>query len=172
MKRIIVIGCCGAGKSTLSTRLHKILKLPLIHLDQEYWKSGWIETSKDEWEKIARSLANQESWIIDGNYGGTIDIRLDRADTVIFLSVPTYKAMYRVITRTLKYWGKTRPDMTKGCNERFDLEFLHYVLTFNLRNRKDLLKKLEALDASKSVHILKNNHEIEQFLTAHIRSKV
>jgi len=80
--------------------------------------------------------------------------------------------MYRVITRTLKYWGKTRPDMTKGCNERFDLEFLHYVLTFNLRNRKDLLKKLEALDASKSVHILKNNHEIEQFLTAHIRSKV
>ncbi len=165
MKRIMIIGSCGAGKSTLARQLKDILKLPLYHLDQFYWQAGWVEKPKSEWEPIVQALAKKEAWIIDGNYGSTMDLRLERADTVILLLVPTYKALYRVISRTIKYWRTTRPDMTEGCRERFDLEFLHYVLTFNLRNKSALLKKLSKLPKSKRVYIINNKDQLNQLIS-------
>ena len=132
MKRIMIIGCCGSGKSTLARRLHLITKLPLYHLDQYYWKKNWTETPKDEWELIVRDLAEKEEWIIDGNYGGTFQPRMDRADTVIYLNYNTVKCLARVTKRVLKYHGKVRPDMPDGCPERFDFEFFHYVATYNM----------------------------------------
>jgi hypothetical protein len=74
MKRIMVIGCCGSGKSTLSLKIQRITGLPLFHLDQYYWQPNWSEPSKEKWEKIVADLANKEEWIIDGNYGGTMDL--------------------------------------------------------------------------------------------------
>ncbi|MDR2096312.1 MAG: hypothetical protein LBP76_12475 [Treponema sp.] len=74
-KRIMIIGSCGSGKTTLAIQLSNILKLPIIHLDKEYWKPGWVETSKEEWENKQNKLVLDENWIIDGNYGGTFDIR-------------------------------------------------------------------------------------------------
>jgi len=84
-QRIMVIGSCGSGKTAFSVQLNKILDIPLIHLDKEYWKPGWVETSKEEWHKKVSDIVMTENWIIDGNYNGSMDIRFQRTDTVIFL---------------------------------------------------------------------------------------
>jgi len=165
MNRIMIIGCCGSGKSTLSQQLQKITDLPLFHLDQYYWKPNWTETPKEEWTQIVTDLAKEEKWIIDGNYGGTMDIRFDRADTIIYLDIPTIKCLWRVLGRIWKYHGQVRPDMPDGCKERFDLEFIHYVAVYNLLRRKSLLKKLKSLEAYKTIIIIRNNQEIEHFLS-------
>ncbi|MES2626184.1 MAG: AAA family ATPase, partial [Pseudomonadota bacterium] len=89
MQRIAIIGCGGSGKSTLANTLGQKLGLPVHHLDQLYWRPTWIETPKAEWESLQQQLCNQPAWIIDGNYGGTMDLRLAAADTVIFLDMPT-----------------------------------------------------------------------------------
>ena len=86
-ERILVIGPCGAGKSTFSKKIEKILKLPLIHLDTYYHKPNWGEPKQEDWEKIVRKLANQEEWIMDGNFSDSFDIRIPRSDTIIYLDV-------------------------------------------------------------------------------------
>ena len=164
MKRIMIIGGCGAGKSTLSRKLAELTGLPLIHMDQLFWKPNWEETGKVEFAKIVKETAKKEKWIIDGNYSSTIDLRLERADTVIALFRPTWVYLFRVFKRIIQNYGKTREDMTPGCPERFDLEFIHFILFFNLTRKPSLLKKLKRLDDSKKVYILKSDKEVEAYL--------
>ena len=162
----MIIGCCGAGKSTFAKKLGNILPLEVIHLDQHYWQPNWTETAKEEWEEIVSKLAQKESWIIDGNYGGTMDLRIDRADTIIYLDYPTWKCLWRITKRIIKHRGHERPDMATGCQERFDLEFYHYVATFNLMRRKALINKMQKLKSQKTVHIFRNDKETGIFLNA------
>ena len=131
MKRIMVIGCCGAGKSTFSKALNEKLQLPLIHLDQHYWQPNWVETKPDIWKNKVEQLVQNDEWIIDGNYGGTMDLRLARADTVIYLDISTPKAIYRILKRSIAHLGKTRPDMPHNCPERISWQFIVYVANFN-----------------------------------------
>jgi adenylate kinase family enzyme len=84
MKRIAIIGSCGAGKSTLARQMGTILGLEVIHLDSFFWKPGWVETPRVEWRSTVENLVKRETWIIDGNYGSTFDIRLEAADTIVF----------------------------------------------------------------------------------------
>ena len=161
----MVIGCCGSGKSTFSMKLRKKLKLPLIHLDQYYWRPNWTETPKGEWENIVKKLASKEDWIIDGNYGKTLDLRFERADTIIYLDVSTIKCLYRVLKRIWKYHGTERPDMPQGCKERFDFDFLHYVAVFNLMRRRKMLDRLNILKEHKQVVIIKDDVDIHNFLS-------
>lgn len=164
MNRIMIIGCCGSGKSTLARKLQKVVDLPLFHLDQYYWKPNWTPTPNEEWEHIVNGLAQQEKWIIDGNYGGTLDVRFERADMIVYLDYNTITCLGRVIGRIAKYHGKVRPDMPEGCAERFDFDFIHYVATFNLLRRKSTLKKLNSLQQKKTVVRIKNNEDIRRFL--------
>jgi adenylate kinase family enzyme len=164
--RIMIIGCCGSGKSTMSRKLQQILELPLFHLDQYYWKPNWVETPKSEWPNIVQTLSDKDKWIVDGNYGGTMDIRLKRADTVIYLDYSTWQCLYRVIKRIIKYKGKIRPDMVEGCPERFNLNFLHYVLVFNLTRRNSILKKIYAYKNNLNVVVLKNDKQVEEYLSS------
>ena len=160
----MIMGCSGAGKSTLARELHQLTQLEVIHLDQYYWKSNWIESEKAEWEKVVRILAQKEEWIMDGNYSSTMDIRVERADTLIYLDYPTLTCLWRITKRILQYYGQERPDMPLGCPERFDLEFYHYVATYNLTRRKKMLNRLKELPAEKAVFMLRNDGEVQQFL--------
>jgi adenylate kinase family enzyme len=100
-------------------------------MDQINWKPGWVESHKDEiLEKLA-VITTIDRWLIDGTYGGTLAERLERADTVIYLDYPIRLCVARLLRRIWTFHGRTRPDMTKGCPERFDLGFLFYLLQWN-----------------------------------------
>jgi len=163
MKRVLVIGSGGSGKSTLSVELGRATGLPVIHLDREYWRPGWEETPKDEWKSRVEKLLAGDSWIMDGNFGGTREIRMQAADTIIFLDLPRRVCLYRVLKRTIKYYGRSRPDMSEGCNERLDLEFIMWVWNYKHRSRKRLLAELEKLEG-KSVIILRNQRQVSDLL--------
>jgi len=137
-----------------------------LHLDQFYWQPNWVETEKTIWTKKVVELSNKSEWIIDGNYGGTLDIRIQRADTIIYLDIPIVKCLYRITKRIVKYNGKVRPDMPVGCKERFDLEFYHYVLTFNKRKRKGILSKLDKVKYEKQVYTLKSDTQTRKFISS------
>lgn len=163
--RILVIGPCGAGKSTFSKKLQKILKLPLIHLDTYYHKPNWEEPKKEDWDKTVTRLAKQKKWIMDGNFADSFDIRIPKSDAIIYLDYSSIRCFLRVLKRNVTYYGRTRPDMAEGCKERFDLSFLKFVLNFNRRNRLKIYNRLENIKNDKNVIILKNNKQVKSFLS-------
>jgi adenylate kinase family enzyme len=88
MRRVLIIGPCGSGKSTLARELAPRMGLPLIHMDQLGWQSGWVETEKAEFAACLADIVAQDEWLIEGNYGSVLPQRLARADTVIYLDFP------------------------------------------------------------------------------------
>lgn len=165
MRRVVVVGSGGSGKSTFSKELGSITGLPVIHLDREYWRPGWEETPREEWAIRVAEMLGGERWIMDGNFGGTRKIRMWAADTIIFLDLPRCVCLYRILKRTVKYYGRSRPDMTDGCNERFDIKFLGWVWSYKNRSRKRLLAELDSI-GDKRVIILKNQRQVSEFLSA------
>lgn len=135
MNRVLVIGCAGAGKTVFARQLSKRTGLPLIHLDREFWQPGWIPPERDAWRRRVEALAAAPRWIMDGQYGSSISLRLRHADTVFFLDTPRWLCMSRVLRRTLRNYRRTRGDMAAGCPERFDAEFLSYVWNFERDHR-------------------------------------
>lgn len=119
---------------------------------------------KDEQRQIQQELVQKESWIIDGNYGGTMDIRLQAADTIIFLDFPRRICMYRIMKRILTYRNRTRPDMGAGCPEKFDVQFLKWIWRFPKDKRPGILQKLEGISGEKHVVILKHPKKTKKFL--------
>jgi adenylate kinase family enzyme len=164
MQRVLVIGSPGAGKSTFAARLAGRTGLPLIHLDQHYWQPGWIETDKASWEEKVRRLIAADRWVMDGNYGGTLPLRLQRADTVIDLQLPAWLCVARVVRRALAQFGRTRADMTPGCPERLDLSFFAYTARFPSETRP----RIDPLKAGFTAPwiALKSNSEVRQFLAS------
>ncbi len=171
MKKILVIGSCGAGKSTFAKRFHKITKLKLIHLDSYYHQPNWTEPDENDWLKTVEELVKGDEWIMDGNYGGTMEFRMKRCDTVIWLDFPRTVCTWRVIKRTLKYYKRTRPDMAEGCYERFDWEFLKYVWNFQRDKNPNNEARLKKFDNIKLFR-LKSNADVENFFSELRSNKV
>ena len=163
MERIIIIGCSGAGKSTLARQLGEKTGLPVVHLDALFWKPGWVESDRGEFD--AKMLAELEKprWIIDGNYARTLALRLEKCDGVIYLDFPRWVCILGVLKRVLTTYGTVRPDMPEGCPERFDWEFIKWVWNFNRNNREKIRAQLDALPGEK-VTVLKNRREAKRFL--------
>ncbi len=164
MRKIVLIGSGGAGKSTLARQLGEELKIDVYHLDALFWKPNWVSVPKDDQRKIQNKLVEKEEWIIDGNYGGTMEIRLNAADTIIFLDIQRTICVYRAFKRILQYRNKTRPDMGEGCKERFDLNFLKWIWNYPKTKRPEILKKLNQISKDQRVIILKSPKEVKQFL--------
>jgi adenylate kinase family enzyme len=164
MKKILIIGSGGAGKSTLARELGTILGLQVIHLDAWYWNPGWVETPKAKWQTIIQDLTLRESWIMDGNYGGTLDIRLSVADTVIFLDFSRILCLSRVIKRRFMYARQSRPDMASDCPERLNWEFFKYIWSYPITRRPIILEKLNQLTQNQQVIILHEPKGVREFL--------
>lgn len=164
MNKIVVIGCGGAGKSVLSMRLGKLLSIPVHHLDCLFWKPAWVSTGREEFISLQNEIFATHHWIMDGNYGGTMDLRLEKADTIIFLDLPTIVCISGVLRRYFKYRNTTRPDMTEGNAERITLEFLKYVWTYRANRQPLIMEKLKKLAKVKKVVILNSRQEITHFL--------
>lgn len=167
MRRIVVIGSGGSGKSTFARRLGEILGIAVVHLDKEYWRPGWVETPKDVWRERVELLTRGDSWIIDGNYSGTLDVRLAACDTVVFLDLPRAVCVWRVLRRSATLRGGTRPDMGEGCEEKFNLSFLSFlawVWNYPLRTRPKVFALIEEHARGKKVFRLRTPAAVEQFL--------
>jgi adenylate kinase family enzyme len=164
MNRILVIGSAGSGKSTFSQELSKAMNLPVIHLDRYYWKPNWVPTPNEEWDHFVEEAANQEQWIMDGNYSRTLAIRLKRADTIIFLDMPRTLCIYRIIKRRIKYHGKTRPDLNEECPEKLDWSFIMWVWNYKKRSRTKTMNTLDGVKDQKQIIILTTRKQVNDFL--------
>lgn len=164
MQRILVIGSGGAGKSTVANALGLRLRLPVVHLDAHYWHPGWVPTPSDEWHAHVATLIAHEAWVIDGNYGGTMDLRLAACDTVVLLDLPRFTCLWRIVKRAIRFRGRSRPDMTPGCPERLSWDFVWWVLSYPSSRRPDVLKRLAALPPTTRVVRLRNDREVATFV--------
>ncbi|WP_227374312.1 hypothetical protein [Haladaptatus halobius] len=164
MNRIAVLGTPGAGKSTFAKRLGERLDVPVAHLDAHFWEPGWEKPETSDWEATHRELMRPESWILDGNYGSTIDARLEAADTAILLDIPRHICLCRVLERWLRNRGQTRPDMADGCVEKIDIEFLRYTWNFAADKIPKMERKFERQGEELTVVRLRSNEEREAFL--------
>lgn len=165
MRRVAVVGCAGSGKTTFARELGGRLGLPVIHLDRLYWRPGWEPTPTDEWHTTVRDVASGGEWVIDGNYTNSLDLRLERADTVVFLDLPTRTCTWRVLRRWASQRGRQREDVGEGCPEKIDLDFLKWVLGYRRRTRPETFRKLSrASERDTRVFVLHNNEDIHDFL--------
>lgn len=163
MKKIIIVGSGGVGKSTFARRLSEKTGIEVIHLDQLYWKPNWVETPKDEWQQIVKEIIKGDGWILDGNFGGTMEMRIEACDTVIFLEMPRIVCVYRILKRVAKYRNKTRPDMANDCNEKFDIKFFGWIWNFEQTTKPRIEKLLNKFQNEKTIVRLKSKREVEKF---------
>ncbi|HRD75408.1 MAG TPA: AAA family ATPase [Hyphomicrobiaceae bacterium] len=143
-RRILILGSSGAGKSTLADEIGRKLTLPVIHLDKEFWLPGWVEPEKPVWRVKVAELVQRDAWVMDGNYSATLDIRLPRADAIIWLDLSRRVCLSSAIWRTLASFGRTRPDMAPGCPERIDIPFFtDWIWNYPTRSRPGTLALIE-----------------------------
>jgi adenylate kinase family enzyme len=166
MRKVLVIGSGGAGKSTFARRLGRLLDIEVIHLDTLYWKPGWIEPAKDEWAERVAQLVRRDAWIMDGNYSGTFDVRINACDTLIFLDMPRLVCLWRVLKRLVVYRHGTRPDMAAGCREKIDRKFVLWVWNYPKTRRPKVLKLMREHAGSRQMFRLRSPAEANRFLAA------
>ena len=139
-RRFVVMGPPGSGKSTLARAIGARFGVPVFHLDQAYFRPGWVVVPAEVFAAEVARVAALPGWVIDGNYIDTIGPRFAVADVVVYLDVPTWVMVLRVLRRTLVNYGKVRADAAAGCEELVSLGFLQFVWTFNRLRRQRNLK--------------------------------
>ena len=166
MERVMIIGCGGAGKSTLARKLGEKTGLPVVHLDRIFWSPGnWNHMERDEFDVALELEMKKDRWIIDGNYDRTLPMRLERCDTVIYLDFSRIRCFTGWIGRVIKNWGAARADMAPGCTEWFDPEMAGWIWSFNKKNRKRYHRMLEETDGVE-IFIFKNRRQAKKFLNS------
>jgi len=164
MRRILVIGNSGGGKSTLARNLGEKLGLPVIHLDVLFWKPGWVERDRDEYRaSVVEALAAPE-WICDGNFTSTFGMRMALSDTIIWIDRSRFLCLFRAIKRAITYAGGGRPDMTEGCDEKIDFEFYRFILTYDRKVRPKLVQALAEHGEHARLVRLTSDREVAAFL--------
>ena len=158
MKRIMIIGCPGSGKSTFARALAAKTGLPLYYLDMMYWNPDRTTKPKEEFRAALRETVALPEWIIDGNYGSTLEVRMEACDTVIFLDYPVAVCIAGVEERR----GKPRPDMP-WVEVEPDLEFIEFIKKYNEESRPKVIELLEKYK-EKNIIIFKSRAEADEYL--------
>ena len=165
MRRVLIVGSSGAGKTTLATQLAGPLGLPVIHLDAHFWQPGWAETPRDIWRARVKELLERDRWIMDGNYGSTLAERARAADTIILLAFSRVRCLYNVFKRAMRYRGRARPDLNPGCPEHLpDWDFIRWIWTYPDAELPTVLEVLAAHEKDKRIIVLRSRAEVERFL--------
>lgn len=160
IKKAIVIGCPGSGKSTFSKKLSKITGLPLYHLDMIWHKEDKTNVSREEFDTSLKNIMARSEWIIDGNYARTLEVRIKECDTVFFLDIPTEICLKNVENRI----GTPRDDMP-WTEEYFDEEFKKWIIDFPTRELTKIYSLLEHYKYTKNIVIFKSLEEIDAYIS-------
>lgn len=163
MERILIIGCGGAGKSTLARQLGEKLNIPVVHLDSIFWLPNWVERDRDAFDALVQQELAKKKWIMDGNYNRTLPERVQYCDTIIYLDFSRFACIRGVLKRILTTHGTVRPDMGEGCPERFDWEFLQWVWNYNRNKRQRNYQLLNEAEGVQTI-VLKNRRMVKKFL--------
>ena len=158
MKKVIVIGCPGSGKSTFARALREKTGLPLYHLDMLYWNADRTTVEKSVFRARLAAIIEGDEWIIDGNYGSTMELRLAACDTVFFLDYPTDVCLDGVRARR----GIPRSDMPWIETEE-DAEFTEFIKSYNYESRPRVLELLEKY-SDKTIRVFESREEADEFL--------
>ena len=158
MKKIIVIGCPGSGKSTVSRALHNKTGIPLYHLDMMYWNADKTTVEKSVFLERLSAVLEKDEWIIDGNYGSTMELRMAVCDTVIFLDYPLDVCLDGIKERR----GKPRSDMPWIETEE-DAEFIEFIKNYNEQQKPKVIELLEKY-SDKNIVILESREQADAFL--------
>lgn len=163
--KIAIIGFSGSGKSTLAHKLGIIYHCDVLHLDSIHFAADWIERTDEEVAADAKLFMSKENWIIDGNYRRILyQQRMKEADQIVLLKFNRFYCLWRAYKRYQTYKGKVRPDMANGCFEKFDWEFIRWIL-WDGRSKK-VQKQYQNIVRSyphKTI-VLKNQTQLDRFL--------
>ena len=166
MRRVLVIGSPGSGKSTLARKLGEKLHVPVIHLDLHFWNPGWQPVEEGVFRERVIQLSEAPEWVMDGNYAQTFDIRIPRADTLVWLDCSRVICVLRVMARSLRGYGRSSARLPAGCPERFDFAFFRYVWDFPAKHRPGIVSGVEQLGRHLRLVHLRDNRARQEFLDA------
>lgn len=159
MKKAIIIGCPGAGKSTFARKLKDRTGLPLFYLDMIWHKADGTNISRDEFDEKLKGIMEKGQWILDGNYIRTLEMRLKECDTVFLLDYPLELCLEGAASRI----GKERPDMP-WVEAEFDQEFRQFIVDFPKDSLPKIYELLKKYEKEKELHIFRKREDAEEYL--------
>lgn len=164
--KIMVIGYSGSGKSTLASFLGKYYNLPVLFLDTVQWLPGWNERCFEEKDQIVKKFLDEhDQWVIDGNYQKlSFERRLEEADQIIFMNFNRYDCFNRAKQRAIDFQGMNRESMTEGCDEKFDLEFMKWILWEGRKPEHIERNQMICERYPDKVTVICNQKELDQFM--------
>lgn len=163
MKKVIIIGCPGSGKSTFSRALHELTHLPLYHLDLLNWNSDKTTVSKAVFLERLQNVVALDKWIIDGNYGSSIELRMKECDTVFFLDYSVEVCIDGINQRQ----GKTRSDMP-WVETEVDEALLEFIRNYNTKSKPKVLELLKKYN-EKDIIVFKSRNEADDYISKVIK---
>jgi len=167
MQRVLVIGSPGSGKTTLSTRLAGKLGVPVYHLDLHHWVAGWSYRDAAEARAAVRTLCETPAWVMDGNFAESFDLRMPRADTLVWLDYPRRTCVRRIVMRTIRDYGKQMPDLPQGCPEQFDAGVLRFAWRFPRQSRPAIFDAIQRYGSHLAVFTLRDDRAVAAFAREH-----
>ena len=165
MQRVMIVGQPGSGKSTLARALGARTGLPVVHIDMIHRQPGWKERSREEKTRLCREVEARESWIFEGGHSTTWNERAARADLLVWLDRSVGLRLWRVLGRTWRHYGRTRPDLPDGCPEQLRTlpEFIRFIWRTR-RSARDRMARLAGAATCELVH-LRSGREVSAFLS-------
>lgn len=172
-QRIIILGSIGSGKTALAKRINNRQRIPVYHLDKEYWQPNWSRPDEKDWQKKLVNLASQDTWVMDGNYIETLEIRLSKADLVIMLDIEQKVCIRGLFFRTLKGLFIKRNDLGKGCKDTFNKgysDLVEWAKQFKEKYYPALLEKCYRYP-NIDIKIFKTRKEAKKFVERELNNE-
>lgn len=162
MDRIAIVGCGGSGKSYVARELGRLLDAPVTHLDAVYYDDEWNPLPMEKFEALQRELVAAPRWVIDGNYNSTLQVRLEAADTVIFMDMPTRSCLWGIISRQLRHGGGQ--NTRNGVYNRINRDVVRYVAGYRRKMRPRVQAKIDQFAGHAQVITLTSRRRTRRFL--------